>query len=87
MNKTSAKVCQEPGAVEDCECLACVEQFHREGESQALRERDLLWKALEVYAKRENYDEYGVLRLPHMGHTGCKVPDCGRIARAALGIN
>jgi hypothetical protein len=44
-------------------------------------------KALEVYAKRESYDEYGVLRLPHMGHTGCKVPDCGRIARAALGIN
>ena len=75
----------EPGSIEDCECLACSELAHREGYDMALRERDRLWKALEFYADPMNYDQFGVPRIPHEGHTGCKVPDSGRTARLALG--
>jgi len=36
MTKIRVSVCQEPGCIEDCECLACLEQFHREGETSSL---------------------------------------------------
>lgn len=42
MKKVSVKVCEEPGCVEDCGCLACLEQFHREGEAAALMRIELL---------------------------------------------
>jgi hypothetical protein len=74
----------EPGSIEDCECLACSEQAHRESYDMILRERDELWKALAFYADRKNYDQFGVPRIKHEGHPGCKVPDMGRTARIVL---
>jgi hypothetical protein len=70
----------DPGSIEGCECLACSEQYYREGYDSMLHERDRLWKALEFYANKNNYDLFGIPRIPH----SCEVPDMGRTARVAL---
>lgn len=74
-----------PRMDEDGCCACCGADCSILGTVEALKGKEGLDTALEFYANPTNYDEFGVPRIPHEGHPGCKVPDMGRIAKLALG--
>lgn len=43
--------------------------------------------ALEFYADPKTYDDFGIPKIPHVGHTGCMVPDSGHTARVITGTS
>ena len=73
-----------PRMDEDGCCACCGADCSILGTVEALREREGWDTALAFYANSTNYDEFGVPRIPHEGHPGCKVPDMGRTAKIAL---
>lgn len=74
-----------PRMDEDGCCACCGADCSILGTVEALKEMEGWDTALEFYANSTNYDEFGVPRIPHEGHPGCKVPDMGRTAKLALG--
>lgn len=50
----------------------------------AIAALDRIKKALAFYANPKSYDDFGVPKIPHEGHPGCKVPDLGRTAKRSI---